>query len=918
MMHRDPHQDRALVLVVDDDMMLGDLAREALELEGFRVQEAANGVTALEHIAHERPDIILLDVQMPVMDGFRLCTTLREMPTGAHIPVVMMASSDVAAIKRAYEVGATDFVTKPINWTLLTQRLRYTLRASRVLERARLSEAKLASAQRVAGLGHWDLDLQTDTASLSEEVYRLLGLTAYGIETAVEAFWKVVHPDDREALKQRRYDAIYMHHPYRIDYRLVLPDGVERAVHEQADILYDASGQPERILGIIQDITERKRAEAALQAGKEAAEQAMQVKGTFMANVSHEIRTPINGILGYLQLLEEISQSEESREYVDKALHAAEHLLTVVDHLLDFSSVNNPMAPLESLDFELRMALDDVLAPLRDKAQRKGLAFTCLVQAGVPTWVAGDPGRLRQVLTHVVDNAIKFTDAGEVELRVRLQEGTAREAIIRFEIQDTGIGIPRAAQDGLFQPFFQVDGSATRKYGGTGLGLSIAHGLLERLGGDIGVQSAPGAGSTFWFTVCFSTCLTPPQSLAANALAMAGKQVLYVDDHVANRSTLKAQLEAWGMLVDVAVDGAQALSVLGTSVHEARSYDLALLAHRPPELDGLALARRIRSDPALASTRLVLLSGVGQRGHGEAAQRVGLSAYLVQPVQPSQLYTCLGMVLSPFADPTTLVTRHRVTEARAHLATWVLVAAAGERQKAAVRLLQTLGCRVDVVSDHTALREALTHRFYAYVVLDGDALGLDAVAAATCIRASELGTDQHVPIIAMDSEQQTDDVTRWLEVGIDAVVQTPLQVEAVLGVLKRLQPALPGDSVPDRTAPSEAGATGTGSMREALQSEYGPELATELCQLFLAETPDVISTLRHAWAQRDMLAWQQALLRLQSSCHSLGATSLVRLCLGGSQTTEPQGLDGGDVLVEQLEMEFWRLQRQLGAELTDS
>jgi len=916
----DPYQDPALVLVVDDDSMLHYLAREALALAGFRVQEATDGAIALERIAEERPDIILLDVHLPRMDGFTLCTTLREMPTGVHIPVIMMtASSDMASIHRAYEVGATDFITKPIHWTILTQRLRYTLRASQALERARLSEAKLARAQRVAGLGHWDLDLQTDTASLSEEAYRLLGLSAHGIQTAEEAFWKVVHPDDRDEVKQRRHDAIHARLPYGLDYRLVLPSDVERAVHEQVDILYDNMGQPERILGTIQDITERKRAEAALQAGKEAAEQAMQVKSTFMANVSHEIRTPINGLLGDLQLLGGLTypDSQEWREYVDKALNSAECLVTIVEHLLEFSSLENSSPPPSALDFEFRTTLDDVLAPLREQAQRKRLAFTCLVQAGVPTWVVGDPGRLRQVLTHIVDNAIKFTDAGEVELRVRLLAGTAREAIIRFDIKDTGIGIPLAAQEGLFQAFFQVDGSATRKYGGTGLGLAIAHGLVERLGGKIGVESEPGAGSTFWFTGCFSTCPAPPQSLATHALAIEGKQVLCVDDSVVSSSMFQAQMEAWGMSVRVVGDGTQALSALETAAHEARPYDLALLAHHPPELDGMALAHRIRSDTALASTRLVLLSSVGQRGHGEAAKRGGLSAYLVQPVQPSQLYTCLGLVLSPFADPTTLVTRHRVTEARAHLATRVLVASEGERQKTAVRLLHALGYRADVVSDHRALMEALRHRLYAYLLLD-NTVEIDAVTATTCIRASELETSQPMPIIAIGTEQQAGDATRWREAGIDAVVQPPLQVEAIFSVLKRLQPSLSGGMSPDHLRQSEVGAAEVSSMRNELQTEYGPELATELFQLFLTETPDVISTLRHACDQRDVLPWQQALLRLQSSCHSLGAKSLEQLCLGGALATEPQDLDGAAALVEQLELAFWKLQCQLEDELTIS
>ncbi len=271
------------------------------------------------------------------------------------------------------------------------------------------------------------------------------------------------------------------------------------------------------------------------------------------------------------------------------------------------------------------------------------------------------------------------------------------------------------------------------------------------------------------------------------------------------------------------------------------------------------------------------------------------------------------MVLSPFADPSTLVTRHRVTEARAHLVTWILVAAEGKRQKATVQVLQALGCRVDVVADSEALREALMHRLYAYLVLDLDSPAIDAAAAARDIRAS--GAGQHLPIIAIDSSQRPDDSTRQLDAGIDAVVQTPLQVEAVLGVIKGLQPARPGGMPADYLPPSEPGTVDSGSLLSTLQVEYGPELATELCHLFLAETPDVIATMRHAWSQGDGLAWQQALLRLQSSCHSLGVRSLERLCLGGPQTTEPQKAGGGDSLVEQLEAEFRRLQQLLEGEL---
>jgi len=280
-----------------------------------------------------------------------------------------------------------------------------------------------------------------------------LGLSQHGGDKTLEAFWDVVHAEDREEVKRRRQAVIADHRPYQIDYRVRLPNGTERTMNEQTDILYDEHGQAERILGTIQDITERKQAEVTLRRGIEAAEQAMRVKNTLIANMSHEIRTPINGILGHLQLLDELPQSEEAQNYIDQALQSTTQLLTLVNQLLDFSNVEGTDSRFKSLEFELRTALADILAPRSAEALRKELALTCLVHADVPTWVTGDPSGLRQILTHIVGNAIKFTEAGEIDIRVQLLQYAAPDVVLRFDIQDTGIGIAPEARAGLFQPF---------------------------------------------------------------------------------------------------------------------------------------------------------------------------------------------------------------------------------------------------------------------------------------------------------------------------------------------------------------------------------------------------------------------------------------------------------------------------------
>jgi two-component system sensor histidine kinase/response regulator len=673
-----------------------------------------------------------------------------------------------------------------------------------VLRTAELSasEEKFRQLSAAAPIGIFQTDSSGRCLYVNRCLTEILGLSS---DQVLGNGWiEALHPDDGESVWQEWQIAANSGHDFEREYRVITPTHELRLVHVRAKTMRTAANQLIGHVGTMEDITKRKLVETELAQARDAALESARLKSEFLANMSHEIRTPMNAVIGMSDLLLKTDLTPEQSEFARTVSRSAELLLTILNDILDFSKIEAGKLSLVEEDFDLRQVIEDTLELLAENAHAKGLELAGLLPPETPTHLRGDPGRIRQVLTNLVGNAIKFTESGEVVVQVSEECRDTVHITMRLQIMDTGIGIAPETQARLFQAFTQADGSTTRKYGGTGLGLAICKRLVEMMEGEIGIESKLGDGSLFWFTVKLKHPVAPISLKHRPIDSLAKIRVLVVDDNATNGRVLHYQLAALDMPDEYASSAEKALRMLRAAAAAGMPYRLAILDMQMPDMDGLALARVMQSDPTFSRTRKIMLTSLGLRPEGRVMHEAGILECLLKPAKEARLFECLVRVMSE--KSTHPEARNLPGEAgappplqnpvngqlRILLAEDNLV-----NQKVVLAQLRKLGYEADIAANGLEVLTAYEQTPYDVILMDCHMPEMGGYEASRKIRERASNADGNskprIRIIALTANAMEGDREKCLAAGMDDYLSKPTRIDDLSSALARVRKVAPRD-----------------------------------------------------------------------------------------------------------------------------